>query len=134
MEILPLTRSRITKRVIVKDREDFEKLEIGDSTIIRSLGERSRWMVYEGTIKGKEAFIRQNPDNLTQIISYRERKDSILISGNSMLLTPSTREIEIYNIGNQEYCFKMGLLMTAGLWRNLADLQRNSAGIDSRVI
>ena len=123
MQTLYSTRSRISRKVIITSIEDYDKLEVGDLTkIMAHLGEIKVLRVYEGNINGKEAFMRQNPKNLCEIISIRGNKDSLLIINESLWIPEDTRELKIYKPGNHEYCYKMGLLMAAGLWKSLADI------------
>ena len=78
---------------------DLTRARISEKIIIRLAED------YEGLEVG----------DMTKVTAY--------LADDNLLIPRFTREIKIYEVEEIEYCYKMGLLMAAGLWKNPEEME-----------
>jgi len=115
------------RRIIVRSEEDYEKLRPGDLTKVQIYGfEGPKWMVYEGKIGGREAFLVQSKNNLTNMVSWRCDRKQLLTTetllGGIHLPHVCSRENYVYTLDIVNYGAKSAMLRRAGLWKDVVNL------------
>ncbi|GEM_PF-6780008 len=121
MKYLKFTRARIPEIRTVNSRQDLEEIDAGDLVKVHYLGDiQTKWMVYAGEKDDKPVFLRQSADNPQDIISYTGDKESAFFQKGHVVLVHG-REMKTHKIGDIDgHCYKMELLMAAGLWKSPA--------------
>jgi len=121
-----VSETLVPRRIVVRSEEDYEKLRPGDLTKVQIYTiDRPRWMVYEGKIGGREAFLTQSKDNLTNMISWRCDRKQILATENlqgGIYLPPvCSRENYSYTPDTINYGVKYAMQEKAGLLKHLVE-------------
>jgi hypothetical protein len=107
--------------IIPRNSEELEKLVVGDKVKLSYNYPYTDFLIYEGRINRKYAFMLQDKEKTRKIKSYRIEKKDIKFDYQGIILPENSFDVSYYSSRDSQYKDKKRELINSRLWVSFLD-------------